>query len=266
MALFRNRLEYHWMSHGGYTWTVPMFHPQGPTLRELAVQALSSTESGYDLLAPKFDYTPFRTPEELLVPALAHLAEPHSITAALDVCCGTGAALRHLRPLCRDRVVGIDFSRGMLAIARRVTADAPGEAPIDLVRGNVLHMPFNAAFDVAVCFGALGHILPKDQAQFVVQVVKALKPGGRFVCATTPMPALWSARYWCARGFNGVMHLRNRLLSPPFIMYYLTFPLPELVALLDKHGLSVDVHHGVFAGRFRQVRLVIGTLAQRLTA
>jgi hypothetical protein len=42
-----------------------MFYPQGPTLRELAVQALSSTERGYDLLAPKFDYTPFRTPEEI---------------------------------------------------------------------------------------------------------------------------------------------------------------------------------------------------------
>jgi ubiquinone/menaquinone biosynthesis C-methylase UbiE len=246
--------------------TVPMFHPQGPTLRELAVQALSSTERGYDLLAPKFDYTPFRTPEEILVPALSHLDRPRSIAAALDMCCGTGAALRHLRPLCRDRVVGIDFSRGMLAIARRVTAEAPGEAPIDLVCGNVLHMPFNAAFDVAVCFGALGHILPKEQAQFVAQVVKVLKPGGRFVCVTTSMPALWSARYWCARGFNGVMHIRNRLLSPSFIMYYLTFPLPELVVLLDKHGFSVDVRHGVFAGRFGHVRLVIGTLAQRQTA
>jgi hypothetical protein len=62
------------------------------------------------------------------------------------------------------------------------------------------------------------------------------------------------------------MHLRNRLLSPSFIMYYLNFPLPELVALLDKHGFSVDVHHGVFAGRFRHVRLVIGTLAQRHAA
>jgi len=126
-------------------------------------------------------------------------------------------------------------------------------------------MPFNAAFDVAVCFGAVGHILPKEQAQFVAQVVKVLKPGGRFVCVTTSMPALWSARYWCARGFNGVMHIRNRLLSPSFIMYYFTFPLPKLVALLDKHGFSVDVRHGVFAGRFGNVRLVIGTLAQRQT-
>ena len=32
-----------------------MFSPRGPSLRELAVQALSSVEGGYDLLAPKFD-------------------------------------------------------------------------------------------------------------------------------------------------------------------------------------------------------------------
>ena len=36
-------------------------------MRELAVQALSSVEGGYDLLAPKFDYTPFRTCDGVLV-------------------------------------------------------------------------------------------------------------------------------------------------------------------------------------------------------
>ena len=43
-----------------------MFSPHGPSLRELAVQALSSVERGYDLLAPKFDHTPFRTPPGIL--------------------------------------------------------------------------------------------------------------------------------------------------------------------------------------------------------
>jgi hypothetical protein len=56
-----------------------MFHPQGPTLRELLVQALSSTERGYDLLASKFDYTPFRTPEAILRPAMAQLGGPRVI-------------------------------------------------------------------------------------------------------------------------------------------------------------------------------------------
>jgi len=35
-------------------------------VRELAVQALSSVEGGYDLLAPKFDHTPFRTADSVL--------------------------------------------------------------------------------------------------------------------------------------------------------------------------------------------------------
>ena len=48
--------------------------------------------------------------------------------AALDVCCGTGAAIEMLRPLCRRKVTGIDFSAGMLAIARERVAAMPGEA------------------------------------------------------------------------------------------------------------------------------------------
>src|SRR5829696_9130822 len=100
------------------TQTNPMFHPRGPTFWELARQALSSTERGYDLLAPKFDYTPFRTPDVVLETCAACLGEPRSIDAALDLCCGTGAAMHVLRPLCRQRVVGIDMSQGMLDVAR----------------------------------------------------------------------------------------------------------------------------------------------------
>src|SRR5438445_1940611 len=103
-----------------------MFHPNGPTFFELAEQALSSTEKGYDLLAPKFDYTPFRTPDWILESVGSQLTSLGSFGLGLDVCCGTGAAMRMLRPLCRDRVVGLDFSQGMLAVARQRTADAPG--------------------------------------------------------------------------------------------------------------------------------------------
>src|SRR5438477_13026301 len=94
----------------------PMFHPQGPSFFELAEQALSSTERGYDLLAPKFDYTPFRTPDWLLEPVSSYLKELGPFATGLDLCCGTGAGLEVLRPVCREQVVGIDFSRGMLAV------------------------------------------------------------------------------------------------------------------------------------------------------
>lgn len=238
-----------------------MFHPQGPTLCELAAQALSSTQRGYDLLAPKFEYTPFRTPDSVLEPVLKQLQAGGAMHAALDVGCGTGAALRHLRACCRGRVVGIDFSPGMLAEARRLTADAPGMAEIEFVLGDIVEMSFQAEFDVAVCFGALGHILGRDQERLVRQVAQALKPGGRFAFVTSPNPPLVSARYWIARMFNFVMHVRNFVKSPPFIMFYLTFPTPRAAELLSAAGFSVEVRRGLFAGPYAPLELVIGTKA-----
>src|SRR5690348_6771030 len=121
-----------------------MFHPNGPTLYELAVQALSSTERGYDLLAPKFDYTPFRTPGEILEAVAEQLRPLAPFAAGLDLCCGTGAGLEMLRPLCRDRVVGIDRSRGMLEVCRQHLTATPGAADVELVRADALALPFGA--------------------------------------------------------------------------------------------------------------------------
>ncbi len=233
-----------------------MFHPQGPTFIELAQQALSSTERGYDLLAPKFDYTPFRTPDEILDAAGRHLQLYAPYDAGLDLCCGTGAAMRMLRPLCRERVVGIDFSQGMLDVARQRTADAPGPARLEFVRGNVLAMPFAGAFDLAVSFGAFGHILRADEPRFVQEIHRALRPGGRFVFATASMPPLWSPSYWASRAFNAAMHVRNFLRSPPFIMFYLTFLLPEVKGLLERHGFDVSEEPLGLEGRFSVFRLV----------
>src|SRR5207249_9434407 len=106
-----------------------MFHPHGPTFWELAQQCLSSTERGYDLLAPKFDVTPFRTPDEILDGLAKYLGPPRSIDAALDVCCGSGAAIRILQPLVRQGVVGIDFSRGMLEVAQATYPPQPNAPP-----------------------------------------------------------------------------------------------------------------------------------------
>ncbi|MEU9137538.1 class I SAM-dependent methyltransferase [Streptomyces sp. NPDC048404] len=103
-----------------------MFSPQGPTLRELSVQALSSIEHGYDLLAPKFDHTPFRTPDSILEAVGNALAPMGPFGAGLDLCCGTGAGVEVLRELCRESVTGVDISTGMLAVGRsRLGAGAP---------------------------------------------------------------------------------------------------------------------------------------------
>jgi SAM-dependent methyltransferase len=140
---------------GGYP--RPVFSPQGPSLRELCIQALSSVERGYDLLAPKFDHTPFRTPERVLAATVHALSEHGPFRDGLDLCCGTGAGNRVLRSLCQGRATGVDFSAGMLAQARSAHPDATW------VRADARALPFAEGFDLAVTFGALGHFLPTER-------------------------------------------------------------------------------------------------------
>src|SRR5262249_34164692 len=80
----------------------------------------------------------------------------------------------------------------------------------------------------------------RDQPRLVAQAAGLLRPGGRFVVVTSRMPPAWAARYWLSRGFNAAMRVRNLLVSPPFVMYYLTFLLPEVRGLLEGQGLAVE--------------------------
>jgi ubiquinone/menaquinone biosynthesis C-methylase UbiE len=145
-----------------------------------------------------------------------------------------------LRPLCRDRVVGLDFSRGMLDVCRRNTATAPGSARLEYVRGDALTLPFGPEFDVVTCFGALGHIPRAKERQFVAEVARVLRPGGRFAVVTSYAPPWWSRRYLAARLFNVAMAARNVVVVPPFVMFYLTFQLPGIRRLLQEQELTVE--------------------------
>ena len=134
-----------------------MFHREGPSVLELTNQWLSSTQRGYDLLAPKFDYTPFRTPGSLLSIVREHIQRFAPVNSLLDMCCGTGAAIQALEGL-YDHAVGIDFSRGMLDVAGKGT----NKGAVDFVLGNALSLPFKRNFDMIVSFGAFGHILAHE--------------------------------------------------------------------------------------------------------
>ncbi len=233
-----------------------MFAKDGPTFWELMQQALTSTREGYDLLAPKFDATPFRTPDAILEPAISSLG---AVESALDVCCGTGAAMRFLRPLCRQRLVGMDFSPGMIQEAKQKLAQVEGSAAVEFVEEDVLQMTFCAEFDIVTCFGALGHILPEDQRTFLRLIHRALKPGGRFVFVVAPRLSFFSPIRLILRAFNAIMKIRNTLHKPPFIMYYLLFPLSLAEQMLPQEGFTVEVHTDLFPAPYQRYCRIIAT-------
>ncbi|MGW2282498.1 methyltransferase domain-containing protein [Streptomyces sp. NPDC001770] len=248
---------------------------QGPTFRELAVQALSSTERGYDLLAPKFDHSPYRTPDRVLDAVTGALGPLGPFARGLDVCCGTGAGIGVLRQVCHERVTGVDFSAGMLAVGRSSRPDAVtaprggaqspaggmenpaggGEVPgrraetpvappgpvVDWVRADARALPFAPAFDLALSLGAFGHFLPRERPALFAQVHASLRPGGRFVFPVGAPPVLGSRAYWTLLGFDAAMRVRNALWRPRFVMYYRTFRLPDVLNDLAATGFSVHL-------------------------
>jgi SAM-dependent methyltransferase len=210
-----------------------VFSPQGPSVRELTTQALSSVEGGYDLLAPKFDHTPFRTPDGVLEATADALRPLGPFGAGLDVCCGTGAGIAVLESVCQGSATGVDFSAGMLAQARHAHPDAAW------LRADVRALPFAQAFDLAVSFGALGHFLPAERPAVFAGVYRALRPGGVFAIPVGELPPVSSGGYWALLGFDLAIRVRNALWRPRFVMYYRTCALPAVRADLTAAGFTV---------------------------
>ena len=214
-----------------------MFSPRGPSLRELARQALSSVaEDGYDLLAPKFDHTPFRTPDGVLDATAATLRPLGPFGRGLDVCCGTGAGTRVLGPLCQEPVTGVDFSAGMLAQARGAHPEVPvGPGPMPGPS------PSPGLFDLAVSFGALGHFLPAERPALFAATCTACAAAGRALRLPNRGAAARHLRLvlGAARVRPGHAGPQCHVASPRFVMYYRTCPLDAVRSQLTAPGFTV---------------------------
>ena len=122
----------------------------------------------------------------------------------LDLATGTGdiaAIIRRSHP--EAMVIGTDFSRNMLAEAKRRFPDAA----ISWQACDANHLPFaDDAFE-SVTFGYLLRNVD-DVSAVLKEVRRVLRPGGRVVCLDTTPPA------------------RNLLY--PFVRFYLRFGIPLL--------------------------------------
>ncbi len=148
---------------------------------------IKETLSGaYDGSAPKYDNTAgaiYLRALSLLLP----FADKAPFPAILDVGCGTGINLlemaRVLGP-CR-KLVGIDLSPGMLAIARKKATIAGVSATFTVGDAESLEIP-DGAFDIVVCNSAY-HWFP-DRPRAIRELSRVLRPGGQLLLATLAAP------------------------------------------------------------------------------
>nr|WP_281365539.1 class I SAM-dependent methyltransferase [Nocardioides panzhihuensis] len=148
----------------------------------------------------------------------------------LDVCTGTGAGLGVLAEVTAEPPTGVDFSAGMLEQAGVAHPEA------DLVRADARALPFVAAYDLAVSFGALGHFLPEERLPLFAGIHRALRPGGIFALPAAQGPRPTRPAYWMLTGFDLAMRVRNAVWRPKFVMYYRTHPRPALLRDLTEVG------------------------------
>jgi ubiquinone/menaquinone biosynthesis C-methylase UbiE len=103
----------------------------------------------------------------------------------LDVACGTGAHLVHLRE--HYQVEGLDIDPGMLQVAR---AKLSG---IAFHEGNMLDFDLGRRFDVVVClFSAIGYMQTMEQLnRAVANMARHLEPGGLLAVEPWFSPTQW---------------------------------------------------------------------------
>lgn len=105
----------------------------------------------------------------------------------LDVACGTGDLSIELRRNSSARIIGTDFCRPMLTVAR--SKPSGGTTPIPYVEGDALRLPFaDNSFDaVTIAFGLRNLASVADG---LAELFRIIKPGGRLAVLEFSAPVV----------------------------------------------------------------------------
>ncbi|MEY4650139.1 MAG: hypothetical protein RJA06_212 [Bacteroidota bacterium] len=109
----------------------------------------------------------------------------------LEVGCGRGGGLRHVAETMQPAsATGLDFAASAVAFCRKNHAGIP----VNFVEGNSMDMPFSdesfdAVLNVESCHAY------RDQAQFIREVVRVLRPGGQLVLVDVRAQWNWDPLY-----------------------------------------------------------------------
>jgi SAM-dependent methyltransferase len=123
------------------------------------------------------DLTDDRSDAELA--SLVRLLDLDSPMKILDLACGFGRHANRLAAL-GHAVTGIDYTPGFLDIARREAAEMT--VRVDYRQGDMRRVSFTEEFDRALLlFTSFGYFEDTENEQVVMNMARALKPGGRLM-------------------------------------------------------------------------------------
>ncbi len=110
--------------------------------------------------------------------------KPPSPCHYLEVGCGTGYVLQGLSQIQHLHIYASDISLEGLRRARQ------SNPTIRFMQLDLMHSPFEEAFDAVGAFDVLEHI--PDDGAVLRNIARALKPGGYFFLTVPQHPLLWS--------------------------------------------------------------------------
>jgi SAM-dependent methyltransferase len=163
----------------------------------------------------------------------------------LDVACGTGAHLVHLRE--SFAVEGIDASQEMVGVARRKLPDVP------LHQGDLVSFALERRFDVVTClFSSIGYVRSVEElAGAIATMGRHLAPGGLLAIEPWFTPDEWRPG---EKVHGGLVVDRDDLKVARFNISavrgrFAITPMHHLVATLDGVEHFVETHELFLAER-----------------
>jgi toxoflavin synthase len=127
-------------------------------------------------------------------PAVLALCQPIAGKRVLDLGCGEGYCARQLRAAGAGRVLGVDISSSMIESAVQQELREPlGIEYAQADAGELVELA-GAEFDVVLAMFLFNYLTTERMTACMLEVMRLLAPGGRFVFAV-PHPALpWMRR------------------------------------------------------------------------
>ena len=111
---------------------------------------------------------------------VAELSNLKASDLILDVGCGLGGTARYLAEQYRCKVMGLDLTQEYISVGTKLTELVNLGDRVELRQGSALDLPYeNARFDIVWTQHVQMNIADKNQ--FYSEIVRVLKPGGRFL-------------------------------------------------------------------------------------